>query len=103
MKTESVNLFAKHWRRVLPLWLFPLVFMGHVAISDFSAYAMLGQISKWIAYAYLFVSFFWAHRLYISRTVTAVQAMALYSPFLVIWLALVLIRALVFAIVGRPL
>ncbi len=103
MNPQLITLFSKYWRRFLALWLFPFIFMGACLIGDFSAQSTVFYVALTMAGVYFFVSYFWAHRLYVRGEITGVQELALAAPFLGLWVALVLLRAIVFAVISKAL
>ena len=103
MSALPSNLFARYWRRFLPLWLFPVAFMGACLIGDFSSNRGLLYGGLAVTVVYFFVSFFWAQCLWFRGEISYVQTIALSAPFMGVWVLLVLVRAVLFTFIGKPL
>lgn len=99
-----MKLFQQYWRRFLAFWLVPVFTMAGVVLGDILEVSpVLRNCGLVILVPYFFVSFFFAHILYMRRELSAGQAVVLNSPFIFIWVLLVCIRAIVLCVLGRPL
>ncbi len=99
-----LKLFRQYWPRFLAFWLVSVVTMAGIVIGD--ACDLGPTVRVWglvFLVLYFLMSFFCAHVLYVRREISAGQAAALYSPFIFMWVVVVIIRALVLSILGSPL
>lgn len=100
---DKSTLFHKYWKRFLPLWIFPGVFMCVQLMEDFIGIGPLRTAAVILSFIVFLAGFTFASVPYMRREVSSSQMMTLWAPSVGVWILLVIVRGIVFALIGRPL
>lgn len=95
--------FRIHRWRFIALWLFPAVLIVTLLINDFFGPNLLCAATGIIAGLLGFTVIPLVLLPYTRREISFQQVIALGSPTFVIWVAAVVLRAIILAIAGKPL
>ncbi len=97
------NAFQTHWKKFVTWWFFPVAFIGAAFVKDFTDSNWLFKVALVIAFILFFSVVPLVLLPYLRREISFGQVMALGAPAFVIWGILVFFRAIVSALLGKPL
>jgi hypothetical protein len=99
----SKALFQRYWKNFLLFWSFPLLLMAGQLIQDFVGTGALRTVTTVISFIDFFIGLAIASITYMRRELSWSQTIMLGSPFMGVWILLVIVRGIIFTLIGRPL